>query len=298
QISIEERSKLWAELIETKRKYVTAKRAEEIRNKPPTKAQQRSLMCTYIRNMEWFKKKDFKGKSFDDIKKIFNKVYKRVNTFVDMDTENMEESLKKSKAEGSFKTAGQKLECLEIVPDDDDDVAIKATHISSKFHTIVDYKIYREGKKLLQDHQSRWKLTKLSNFWNNVQDFNREDLEVLRSIVKERFKKTKPVNDMENLLFQTLKTMFGPHVEDIIWKYQQGVVKVNNQKLFDSCGVYCVTTKTVVYYLLVEKMYPFTNNVLHQLWSDVRLQVNYEVEMAYDFLRLNKRHINEGYKPE
>nr|GEZ97169.1 hypothetical protein [Tanacetum cinerariifolium] len=29
----------------------------------------------------------------------------------------------------------------------------------------------------------------------------REDLEVLRSIVKERFKKTNPVNDMDNILF-------------------------------------------------------------------------------------------------
>nr|GFA38689.1 hypothetical protein [Tanacetum cinerariifolium] len=61
-----------------------------------------------------------------------------------------------------------------------------------------------------------------------VDNFNREDLEVLRSIVNERFKKTKPVDDMDNLLIQTLKTMFEPHVEDIIWKYQQGAVKVNN----------------------------------------------------------------------
>nr|GEV18211.1 hypothetical protein [Tanacetum cinerariifolium] len=129
-------------------------------------------------------------------------------------------------------------------------------------------------------------------------NFNGEDLEVLRSIVKERFKKIKPVDDIENLLFQTLKTMFEPHVEDIIWKYQQGAVKANNWKLFDSCGVYCVTTKTMVYYLLVENMYPFTNNVLHQLWSDVRLQVDNEVEMAYDLLRLIRRQINKGYKPE
>nr|GEW28406.1 hypothetical protein [Tanacetum cinerariifolium] len=45
----------------------------------------------------------------------------------------------------------------------------------------------------------------------------------------------------------------------------------------------------MVYYLLVEKMYPFTNNVQHQLWSDVRLQVDYEVEMSYDLLRLIRR---------
>nr|GEX51841.1 hypothetical protein [Tanacetum cinerariifolium] len=37
--------------------------------------------------------------------------------------------------------------CLEIVPKDDDDVAIKATPISSKSPTLVDYKFYREGKK-------------------------------------------------------------------------------------------------------------------------------------------------------
>nr|GEU45356.1 hypothetical protein [Tanacetum cinerariifolium] len=53
----------------------------------------------------------------------------------------------------------------------------------------------------------------------------------------------------------------------------------------------------MVYYLLVEKMYPFTQNILHQMWNDVRLQVDYEVEMAYDLLRLIRRQINEGYIP-
>nr|GEW35193.1 putative reverse transcriptase, RNA-dependent DNA polymerase [Tanacetum cinerariifolium] len=56
----------------------------------------------------------------------------------------------------------------------------------------------------------------------------KEDSEVLRSIVKGKFKKTKLVDDIDNLLFQTLKTMFEPHVKDIIWKYQQRAVKVNN----------------------------------------------------------------------
>nr|GEV77574.1 hypothetical protein [Tanacetum cinerariifolium] len=159
--------------------------------------------------------------------------------------------------------------------------------------------IYKEGKKsyfkiIRADGNSQNYLT----FGTMFKNFNREDLEVLRSIVKERFKKIKPVDDMDNLLFQTLKTMFEPHVEDIIWKYQQGAVKVNNWKFFDSCGVYCVTRKNMVYYLLFKKMYPLTNSILHQLWSDVRLQVDYEVEMAYDLLRLIKRQVNEGYKLE
>nr|GEY88150.1 hypothetical protein [Tanacetum cinerariifolium] len=254
QLSIEERSKLLAELIESRRKYFAAKRAKEIRNKPPIKAQQKSIMCTYMRNMEGFKQKDFKGKSFDDINNFFNKVYKRINTFVDMNTENVEESLNKTQAEvteGSFKRARQELEqesakkqklaeqeqakvadddtaklkrCLEIVPEDD--VVIEATPLSFKSPIIVDYKIYKEGKKryfkiIRADENSQNYLT----FGTMFKNFNREDLEVLRSIVKERFKKTKPVDDIENLLLQTLKTMFGPHIEDIIWKYKQGEVK-------------------------------------------------------------------------
>nr|GEY89472.1 hypothetical protein [Tanacetum cinerariifolium] len=120
--------------------------------------------------MEEYKQKDFKGKSFDAIKKMFDKVYKRVNNFMDMNTEIVEESLKKTQeevTEGSYKIAGEELEqknakrqrfekeddsvelkrCLEIVPEDDDDLTIKATSLSSKSPTIVDYKIYKEGKK-------------------------------------------------------------------------------------------------------------------------------------------------------
>nr|GEY11052.1 hypothetical protein [Tanacetum cinerariifolium] len=107
--------------------------------------------------------------------------------------------------------------CLEIVPEDDDDVTIEATPLSSKYSTIIDYKIYKEGKEsyfkiIRADRNSQNYLT----FGTMFKNFNREDLEVLRSIVKERFKKTKPVDDMDNLLFQTLKTMFGHHVEDNI----------------------------------------------------------------------------------
>nr|GEV59715.1 hypothetical protein [Tanacetum cinerariifolium] len=163
-------------------------------------------MCTYMKDIEGFKQKDFKGKSFDDIKKMFDKVYKRVNTFVDMNTKNVEESLKKTQekvTEGSFKRAGQEPEqesakkqklteqeqakvadddtaelkrCLEIVSEDDDDAEIEATPLSSKSSTIVVIRSTEKGKKMLQDHQSKWKLTKLSNFWNNVQELQQRRL--------------------------------------------------------------------------------------------------------------------------
>nr|GEU41051.1 ribonuclease H-like domain-containing protein [Tanacetum cinerariifolium] len=45
-------------------------------------------------------------------------------------------------------------------------------------------------------------------------------------IVKDIFKKEKLVDDVDNILFRTLKTMFEHHVEDTIWKYQQGLAKL------------------------------------------------------------------------
>nr|GEV23627.1 hypothetical protein [Tanacetum cinerariifolium] len=95
----------------------------------------------------------------------------RINSFVDFKTELMEESTKKDEAEtvqeSSSKREGDELEqerskkqkieddkesaelkqCLEIILDDGDDVTIDATPLSSKFSTILDYKIYKEGKK-------------------------------------------------------------------------------------------------------------------------------------------------------
>nr|GEX13168.1 hypothetical protein [Tanacetum cinerariifolium] len=89
--------------------------------------------------------------------------------------------------------------CMEIAPNDGDKVLIEATPISSRSSTIIDYKIHKEGKK--------------SYF------------KIIRADVKDRFKKEKPVDDMDNLLFRTLKTMFEHHVGDRIWTYQQGLAK-------------------------------------------------------------------------
>nr|GEZ00071.1 hypothetical protein [Tanacetum cinerariifolium]GEZ02324.1 hypothetical protein [Tanacetum cinerariifolium] len=129
-----------------------------------------------------------------------------------------------------------------------------------------------------------------------LKNFNREDLEVLWRLVKDRFVKTKPVDDMDNFLLHTLKIMFEHLVKDTIWKSQQRLTKVKSWKLFNSYGVHCVTMQFILYYLLVEKMYPLTNHILHQMFNNVKLQVDEECEMAFDLLRLVKKQLNEGYR--
>ncbi|GJR87916.1 hypothetical protein Tco_0211927 [Tanacetum coccineum] len=83
ELTIEERAILFQQLLEKRRKHFAAKRAEEKMNRPPTKAQQRSIMCTYLKNIKGWKPKDLKSESFANIQEIFDKAMKRVNTFVD-----------------------------------------------------------------------------------------------------------------------------------------------------------------------------------------------------------------------
>nr|GEW12639.1 putative reverse transcriptase domain-containing protein [Tanacetum cinerariifolium] len=67
-----------------------AKIAEEKRNKPPTQAQQRKIMCTYLKNMEGYTLKQLKLFEFDRIQEVFDIAFRRVNTFKDFRTELVE----------------------------------------------------------------------------------------------------------------------------------------------------------------------------------------------------------------
>ncbi|GJX05671.1 hypothetical protein Tco_0191587 [Tanacetum coccineum] len=84
-----------------------------------------------------------------------------------------------------------------------------------------------------------------------------EDLVELYKLVKAKYGSTRPVEDMDLLLWGDLKTMFEPHVEDEIWKLQQRY-KVLSWKLFDSCGVHCLSLQSRMIYMLVENRYPLT----------------------------------------
>ncbi|GJX17880.1 hypothetical protein Tco_0218712 [Tanacetum coccineum] len=268
ELSIEEKAKLFQQLLEQRRKHFAAKSAEEKRNKPPTQAQQRKIMCTYLKNMEGKKLKDLKNKSFDSIQKMFDRAFKRVNTFVDFRTNLVEgsskrageeleqESAKKQKVDEDKDTT--KLQSLmEVIPDEEE-VAIDVVPLATKPPTIVDWKIHKEGKNsyfqiIRADGSSKMYLV----FSQLLKSVDREDLVELYKLVKAKYGSTRPVEDMDLLLWGDLKTMFEPHVEDEIWKLQQRY-KVLSWKLFDSCGVHCLSLQSGMIYMLVEKRYPLT----------------------------------------
>ncbi|GKD59594.1 hypothetical protein Tco_1297103 [Tanacetum coccineum] len=108
QLSIKEKSKLFVQLLEARKKHFSEMRVREKRNKPPTQTQQRRLYCNYLKNMEGYTLKQLKGFKFEVIKDIFDKAFKRLNTFVDYKTKLVEGSEKR--AEDSSKRADDKLE--------------------------------------------------------------------------------------------------------------------------------------------------------------------------------------------
>ncbi|GKD84904.1 hypothetical protein Tco_1356058 [Tanacetum coccineum] len=162
EITIEERSRLFVELMNKRKKHFAKLRAEEIRRKPPTKAQKRNQMSTYLKNMARYKHSQLKRKSYDEIQKLFDKEMKRVNTFMDMNSEVVKGS--ETRTEESSKRAGDELESdmskkqkidehdpeeaemkrhIEIVKDDE--VAIDDIPLATKPPVIVEYQIDKDG---------------------------------------------------------------------------------------------------------------------------------------------------------
>nr|GEZ06249.1 hypothetical protein [Tanacetum cinerariifolium] len=213
------------ELIEKRKKHFASLRAQEKRNKPPTKAQMRSQMCTYLRNMGGYKHSHLKVRSYDEVKNLFDREMRKINGFIAMDSEAQKSSGKEAQASSTKRTA----ESLESDIFKKQKVLIEATPISSRSPTIIDYKIHKERKKnYFKIIRAYGNSQVYQTFEKMFKNFNREDVEVMWAIVKERFKKEKPVDDINNLLFRTLKPMFEHNVEDVIWTYQQGLAKVDH----------------------------------------------------------------------
>nr|GEW72077.1 hypothetical protein [Tanacetum cinerariifolium] len=87
ELTIEEKSRLFVELMDKRKKHFTKLRAEEKRRKPPTKAQKRNQICVYLKNMVGFTHSQLKNKSFNEVQKVFDKTMSWINLFVPMDSE-------------------------------------------------------------------------------------------------------------------------------------------------------------------------------------------------------------------
>ncbi|GJZ67457.1 hypothetical protein Tco_0630697 [Tanacetum coccineum] len=227
-----------------RKKHFVKLRDEEIRRKPPTKAQKRNQMSTYLKNMAGYKNSQLKRKSFDEIQKLFDKEMKRVNTFVDMNSEvvkgnetRTEESSKRARDElESDMSKKQKIdEHVEVEKDDqeeakmkrnieivkDDEVAIDAIPLATKPPVIVEYQIDKDGRmgyfKLIRADRSS---KRYSSMIKMLQGIDREDLETLWKLVKAKHENTRLEDDYERVLCGDLNVMLEPDIKSDVWFYK------------------------------------------------------------------------------
>nr|GEY56896.1 hypothetical protein [Tanacetum cinerariifolium] len=154
QFTVDEQARMLVDLIAERKRFFAAQRAKQIRNKPPTKAQLRNKMVTYLKHMGKYTHNQLKSKSFKEIQMLKEREQKWINEFVHMDSKEVNDS--KQQAESSKKRSRvdhdkesvkkQKLEeeddekeelraCLDIVLADD--IAIDVKSLATKY-PIVD----------------------------------------------------------------------------------------------------------------------------------------------------------------
>nr|GEU51693.1 hypothetical protein [Tanacetum cinerariifolium] len=278
------------------------KKYQALKRKPQSEAQARKNMMIYLKNVASFKMDYFKGMSYDDIRPIFEAKFNINVAFLQKTEEQIEEkesrALKRLNETLAEKAAKRKKldeeveelkRHLQIVPNEDDDVYTEATLLARKV-PVVDYEIIE------QNNTPYYKIIRADgthqlyiSFLTLLRNFDREELEALWSLVKERFSTTKPKNYSDDFLLVTLGAMFEkPDIHAQLWKNQRSVhgpAKVKGWKLLESCGVQIITFTTTQLILLVERKYPLTRFTLDQMLNAVRLKVKEESEVSLELLR-------------
>ncbi|GJW13584.1 hypothetical protein Tco_0017717 [Tanacetum coccineum] len=105
---------------------------------------------------------------------------------------------------------------IEVVSDDKEEVAIDVVPLATKPPTIVDWKIHKEGKKsYYQIIRANGKSQMYRVFSQMLKSFSREDLEDLYKLVKAKYGSTRPVEDLDLILWGDLKTMIKRLLDDL-----------------------------------------------------------------------------------
>ncbi|GJR81323.1 hypothetical protein Tco_0152108 [Tanacetum coccineum] len=300
-----------------RKKHFAMLRVEEKRRKPPTKAQKRNQMSTYLKNMGGYKHNQLKNKSYEEIQKMFDNEMMRDKLKADK-SKKAESSKEKSKSSRKKmlgrKRAGkeqqqeyskkQRMEDdketdeVEEAEDDDeaelkkhlvivkyDEIEIDVIPLATKPPMIVEYKILKEGIMVLFHLiRSNGSSKRYSSMIRMLQDIDREDLETLWKLVKTKHGDTRPEDEHERVLLGYLKVMFEPNIRSEVWRNLQGYT-MNVWKLYNSYGMHFVRFGNVHIFMLVEKRYPLTPITITNMLNK-KLQTDNFNEMCYQLLKL------------
>ncbi|GKB90178.1 hypothetical protein Tco_0962450, partial [Tanacetum coccineum] len=265
-------AKMLVDLINQRKKYFVAQKAEAKRNKPMTQAQQRIYMINYIKHVGSHTLQQLKRYSFYELKELFETTMKNVNTFVPMKTEDRGRT--SELAAGSSQATI--IDSAEVGSSKRDAKA-ELDHEGSKRQKtneaseLVQEQPAEEEKELSQEDLQQImmvvpveEVTAYQFIEDILKIFDRDDLVMLWNLVKERFSSTEPTDDKERALWVELKRLFESNTDDTLWILQIYMHDPLKWRLYDTCGVHHLSTERGIdIFMLVEKEYPLSKGVLN-----------------------------------
>nr|GEU52837.1 hypothetical protein [Tanacetum cinerariifolium] len=212
------------------------------------------------------KMEHFKGMTYDKVKPIFEREYNKVQTLFKPDKDKeptkkrvveetlLQESFKKLKAvkvSSSHSTLDTPTGDLKEISEEDvknmleivlvSEFKVEALQVK---YPLIDLEIHSKGSR------TYWKIIRVvgitqayQSFEDMLKYFDREDIDALWRLVKEKSSSAVPTVDKEKALWVELKRLFEPDANDVIWKLQRYMHYLIIWKLYSSYGVHQNTVK-------------------------------------------------------
>nr|GEU42027.1 putative reverse transcriptase domain-containing protein [Tanacetum cinerariifolium] len=145
-----------------------------LKKKPVSIAQARKNMIIYLKNMAGYKMEHFRGMTYDKVRPIFEREYKKIQTLFKPDKDVEEPKKKRVVDEILLQESFKKLRAAEFSVSE---FKVEALQIK---YPIIDWEIYTEGSR------TYWKIIRVGgitkayqSFKDMLKGFNKEDLVAL-----------------------------------------------------------------------------------------------------------------------
>nr|GEU75499.1 hypothetical protein [Tanacetum cinerariifolium] len=185
------------------------KKYQNLKKKPVSIAQAKKNMIMYLKNMAGYKMEFLRGMTYDKVRPIFEREYKKVQTLFKPDKDVQEPKKKRVVDETLLQESFKKLKAAEVLGSESTQ-EIPSNDLKEMseedIQNIIYWKIIRVGG-ITEAYQV---------FEDMLKGFDREDLVALWNLVKEKFSSAVPSEDKEKALWVELKRLFEPDADDVL----------------------------------------------------------------------------------
>ncbi|GKA77322.1 hypothetical protein Tco_0783783 [Tanacetum coccineum] len=303
QFTVEERAKFLHDTIAAQRMFLAEQRAIAIRNTPPTRAQLRNQMMTYLKHIGNKKHSDLKNKTFEEIQALYEKVkrfdesftavgstedtslcmkLKGQMRFISIGSAEDERLIKEMNEKGIDSSKNESVK--EEGKEEEGTKKRKGGHIKmiarKKKRSQSDVDSDDEHKKMLKICQWNFRAFKLSH--GGTSYFDRQDLFHLYDLMREQYSEV-TLDGFALILWGDLKIMMESSTEgneqSDFWSGQQDW-KIVTWRLYESCRVCILEFEDgIVIHMLVERRYPLSKDLLQRM-LDLGLEVERESSVS------------------